>query len=93
MDFYNCQYGFFTTYNETWIIRRTETNMFHYSPAIQSNHRSSPEEVSLREAFLFLGSVAGDANESYFRDSSVDKLVRKHADKCLNVSSNLWRRN
>lgn len=25
MDFYNCRYGFFTTYNATWVLQKTRT--------------------------------------------------------------------
>jgi hypothetical protein len=79
MDAYNVKYGFLTTYDETWILRRADTYHFVVSPVIKGSDRSQQGKPSLREVFLFLAIKAANDREACVSYSFGANLVRRIA--------------
>ncbi|OKL59675.1 hypothetical protein UA08_05275 [Talaromyces atroroseus] len=74
MEHYNCRYGFFTTYKGTCFLKRVAANKFLYSSAVRCSQASSPREVSVREAFLFLAAMGYNDKESFYENVGGEDL-------------------
>ena len=55
MDDNKCGYGWYTTYQHNWFLKRKDSYNFYVSPMILHNALASSTQLSLRECFLFLG--------------------------------------
>lgn len=62
MDDSRLRYGFFTTYHDTYFVRRTSDTTFQISEAVRHDTVSSanPLRVSTRETFLYLPTYVGN---------------------------------
>ncbi|OJJ77947.1 hypothetical protein ASPBRDRAFT_191211 [Aspergillus brasiliensis CBS 101740] len=52
MDDHFTRFGFFTTYEYTWFVKRIDNTHFAMSPPISTAAQSTADKVSLRECLL-----------------------------------------
>ncbi|GAT24878.1 similar to An11g05890 [Aspergillus luchuensis] len=64
MDDHYCRYGFLTTYEYTWFVKRQDDTHFLMSPPISATAQSSTYGVSLRECLFATAIRAADDKES-----------------------------
>ena len=75
MDDCYARYGFLTTYERTWFVKRIEDNKFALSPPVSHKTQSSATDVSLRECFLATALRAANAEDSRYTKKSGSHLV------------------
>ncbi|KAG2419364.1 hypothetical protein HFD88_004160 [Aspergillus terreus] len=78
MDLHRCRYGLFSTYNETWFLRRRDDG-YHVeaSQAVHWGAYATPRGVSARECFAFLALMAIDEGEARLPFAYGAELTRK----------------
>lgn len=76
MDEFQCRWGFYTTYKETWFLYRKDKYHFQASNAVDWDWDADDQNLSLREAFLFLAIQAANEKTSYCPASVGPDLVR-----------------
>ncbi|PYH31608.1 uncharacterized protein BO87DRAFT_399406 [Aspergillus neoniger CBS 115656] len=64
MDDHYCRYGFLTTYEHTWFVKRQDDTHFLMSPPISATAQSSAYGVSLRECLFATAIRAADDKKS-----------------------------
>lgn len=70
MDMSRAQYGFCSTYESTWILKRVSSREFVESPSISYQCVSTREQPSVKECFLFLALVAADLEAAYWPETT-----------------------
>ncbi|PYH67490.1 uncharacterized protein BO88DRAFT_343977 [Aspergillus vadensis CBS 113365] len=66
MDDHYCRFGFYTTYQQTWFLKRVDDTHFAVSEPISASATSTVSAVSLRECILATAIRATDARGSYY---------------------------
>lgn len=75
MDTSRVRYGFFSTYNHTWVLERIDQYHFRACSYISAAKTGTPESFSLREAFLFLAAMASSSDDAFVEFHYDQKLV------------------
>lgn len=75
MDDHYCRFGFYTTYQQTWFLKRVDDTDFAVSEPISASATSTVSAVSLQECILATAIRATDARGSYYEVRHGKELV------------------